>query len=100
MQPLSIRSAKNFMSSMRSASSALNMYLSSSSASFASVWRSANAISGSIIQNSARCREVFEFSARKVGPKVYTFDSAMHQVSTLSWPDTVRFVSRPKKSCA
>ena len=32
--------------------------------------RSAKAISGSTIQNSARCREVFEFSARKVGPKV------------------------------
>ena len=32
--------------------------------------RSQNAISGSIIQNSFACREVFEFSARKVGPKV------------------------------
>lgn len=30
--------------------------------------RSANAISGSIIQNSARCREVNEFSALNVGP--------------------------------
>ena len=29
-----------------------------------------NAISGSIIQNSARWRAVWEFSARKVGPKV------------------------------
>ena len=34
--------------------------------------RSQNAISGSSIQNSARCRLVLEFSARKVGPKVYT----------------------------
>ena len=32
--------------------------------------RSQNAISGSIIQNSARCRAVLEFSARNVGPKV------------------------------
>jgi hypothetical protein len=32
--------------------------------------RSQKAISGSIIQNSAAWREVFEFSARKVGPKV------------------------------
>lgn len=36
----------------------------------ASAARSANAISGSIIQNSARWRRVLEFSARKVGPKV------------------------------
>ena len=33
--------------------------------------RSAKAISGSIIQNSARWRAVLLFSARKVGPKVY-----------------------------
>ena len=32
--------------------------------------RSEKAISGSIIQNSARWRAVLEFSARKVGPKV------------------------------
>ena len=32
--------------------------------------RSAKAISGSIIQNSAAWRVVLEFSARKVGPKV------------------------------
>ena len=36
-------------------------------------FRSANAISGSIIQNSAACLVVLEFSARNVGPKVYTF---------------------------
>ena len=36
----------------------------------------ANATSGSIIQNSARCRLVLESSARNVGPNVYTFDSA------------------------
>ena len=34
--------------------------------------KSAKAISGSIIQNSARWRVVFEFSARNVGPNVYT----------------------------
>jgi hypothetical protein len=33
-------------------------------------FKSQNAISGSIIQNSLACREVFEFSARKVGPNV------------------------------
>ena len=32
---------------------------------------SAKHISGSIIQNSAKWRAVWEFSARKVGPKVY-----------------------------
>ena len=28
------------------------------------------ATSGSIIQNSVRCRRVFDFSARNVGPKL------------------------------
>jgi len=46
------------------------MYFSNASANAALSERSANAISGSIIQNSARWRRVFEFSARKVGPKV------------------------------
>ena len=32
--------------------------------------KSANANSGSIIQNSARCLNVFDFSALNVGPKV------------------------------
>ena len=32
--------------------------------------RHLNATSGSTIQNSAKCRDVFEFSARNVGPKV------------------------------
>lgn len=32
-----------------------------------------------LTQNSAKCREVFEFSARKVGPNVYTWQSiSMH----------------------
>jgi hypothetical protein len=42
--------------------------VSAASAKAALAARSANAISGSIIQNSARWRLVFEFSARKVGP--------------------------------
>jgi len=46
------------------------MYFSNASGHAALSERSANAISGSIIQNSARWRRVFEFSARKVGPKV------------------------------
>ena len=70
MTPFSIRSSKKAMSSARSSSTALKMYLSSASASVASSARSAKAISGSIIQNSARWRLVLEFSARKVGPKV------------------------------
>ena len=60
--------------------------------------RSQNAISGSIIQNSAAWRAVLEFSARKVGPKVYTFEKAMANVSTSSWPDTVSAALFPKKS--
>jgi hypothetical protein len=51
-------------------SNAAKVYFSSASANAALSERSANAISGSIIQNSARWRLVFEFSARKVSPKV------------------------------
>jgi hypothetical protein len=51
-------------------SNAAKVYFSSLCASAALSERSANAISGSIIRNSARCRLVFEFSARKIGPKV------------------------------
>jgi hypothetical protein len=51
-------------------SNAAKVYFSSASANAALSERSANAISGSIIQNSARWRLVFEFSARKVGPNV------------------------------
>ena len=51
---------------------------------------SKKAISGSTIQNSARCREVLEFSARNVGPKVYTLPSAVAKISASSWPLTVR----------
>ena len=54
--------------------------------------RSQKAISGSIIQNSAAWRWVLEFSARKVGPKVYTSPKAMAKFSAFSWPDTVRLV--------
>jgi len=36
----------------------------------------AKAISGSIMRNSARWRAVWLFSARNVGPNVYTLDSA------------------------
>ena len=67
---LSIRSAKNAMSSAHSSRIARKLYLSRSSARSALSEMSANAISGSTIQNSERCRLVFEFSARKVGPKV------------------------------
>ena len=38
--------------------------------------RSAKQSSGSIIQNSAKWRDVCESSARNVGPKVYTSDMA------------------------
>ena len=69
MQSLSMRSAKNFMSSARSSSSALKIAFRKRSARSASAARSAKAISGSIIQNSARWRLVLLFSARKVGPE-------------------------------
>ena len=57
-------------SSPRCSSNVLNVNLSKPSARSASSERSAKAISGSIIQNSARCRLVLEFSARNVGPNV------------------------------
>ena len=41
---------------------------------------------------------MLEFSARKVGPKVYTRLSASQYASTLSWPETVSAACRPKKS--
>ena len=68
----SMRSAKNAMSSARSSSTARKTYRRHASARSASADRSAKAISGSTIQNSARWRAVLEFSARNVGPNVYT----------------------------
>ena len=68
------------------------------SATSISPFRSVKAISGSIIQNSAAWRWVLEFSARKVGPKVYTSPKAMAKFSALSWPETVRLAGLPKKS--
>ena len=74
------------------------MYFTISSMTTRSPSRSQNAISGSIIQNSAAWRWVLEFSARNVGPKVYTSPNAMAKFSALSWPETVRLVRLPKKS--
>ena len=65
MQSLSMCCAKNAMSSGRSSSTARSRYLRKSSARLASSFKSAKAISGSIIQNSARWRVVFEFSAQR-----------------------------------
>ena len=39
------------------------------------------ATSGSIIQNSDKWRDVFEFSALNVGPNVYTLPNDMANVS-------------------
>ena len=61
--------------------------------------RSAYAISGSTIQNSVRCRRVFDFSARKVGPKQYTLPSAMAFASLYSWPLCVRYAVVSSKYC-
>ena len=41
---------------------------------------------------------MLEFSARKVGPKVYTSPKAMAKFSAFSWPETVRLAGLPKKS--
>ena len=68
--PFSMRWWKNARSFCLSFSNAAKVYFSNLSANAALAERSAKAISGSIIQNSARWRPVFEFSARKVSPKV------------------------------
>ena len=59
---------------------------------------SKKAISGSTIQNSARWRVVLEFSARKVGPKVYALPSEQANTSASNCPLTVRNAGRSKKS--
>ena len=56
------------ISAFSSTNRIMNFNISSAISQFPA--RSQNAISGSIIQNSAACRVVLEFSARNVGPKV------------------------------
>ena len=75
------------------------MYFIISSASSILSSKSANAISGSIIQNSEACLPVYEFSALKVGPNVYTFLNAKAIISAFNCPLTVKLASLPKKSC-
>jgi hypothetical protein len=58
--------------------------------------KSANAISGSTIQNSVRCRRVLDFSARNVGPKQYTLPWAMQADSTYSCPVWASETGSPK----
>jgi len=70
ISPFSMRSSKNAMSSARSLSQGLERELEQRLCQRRIVAEVGEAISGSIIQNSARCRLVLEFSARKVGPKV------------------------------
>ena len=67
---LSIRSRKNSMSSGQRASTSRKIRFRNRSARSMLSVSSKKAASGSTIQNSARCRAVLEFSARKVGPKV------------------------------
>ena len=61
-------------------------------------FKSLNATSGSTIQNSARWRDVFEFSARNVGPNVYTCPNANAANSASNCPETVKFTCFPKNS--
>ena len=96
--PLSTRSRKNSRSSWQWASASVMTRFRNASARSMLSDRSKNAISGSTIQNSARWRGVFEFSARNVGPNVYTFPSPHANVSACSCPLTVRNAGFPKKS--
>ena len=66
----SMRSWKNCTSSAQRSSTSRQMRLRNASARSMLSVSSKNAISGSTIQNSARWRDVLEFSARNVGPKV------------------------------
>jgi hypothetical protein len=68
--PFSMRSSKKAKSSVVRAIVASVTSRMNSSASASRSSRSANAISGSTIQNSAAWRAVFEFSARNAGPNV------------------------------
>jgi hypothetical protein len=68
--PFSMRWSKKARSSCLSFSNAAKVYFSSVAANAAFSERPANAISGSIIQNSARWRLGFEFYARNVGQNV------------------------------
>ena len=68
---LSIRSLKNSMSSGQLLQHVAEDPLQEPLGQVHVVGQSSKkATSGSTIQNSARCRGVLEFSARKVGPKV------------------------------
>jgi hypothetical protein len=69
-QPLLDPLVEKGRSSCLSVSNAAKVNFNSPSASLALTERSAKTISGSIIQNSARWRLVFEFSARNVVPNV------------------------------
>ena len=70
MRPLSTNLLSMPSSSGQRSCTSRMTYFSMASARFMSSSRSAKAISGSIIQNSAAWRVVLEFSARNVGPKV------------------------------
>lgn len=54
--------------------------------------------SASSIQNSARCRLVWERSARKQGESVYTREMAEATASRCSWEETVRYAGWLKYS--
>jgi hypothetical protein len=88
----------NAISSGHLAKTYFSTYFIISLASSISSSRSAKAISGSTIQNSAAWRGVLEFSALKVGPKVYILPKAIAMHSPSSWPETVRLTGLPKKS--
>ena len=59
--------------------------------------KGASIASGSSIQNSARCRGVLLFSARKVGPKLYTRPMAHAAASACNCADTDKCMGIPKK---
>ena len=94
----SIKRLKNSISSLQFSNTYEKIYLSKSTANSILPSRSQKAISGSTIQNSARWRDVFESSALKVGPNVYTSPIARAKISASSCPLTVRLARRPKKS--
>ena len=71
IRPFEINLLQNSISSGHLSRTAFTTYFKKSSSMFISSSKSQKEISGSIIQNSFICVLVFEFSERRVGPKVY-----------------------------
>ena len=99
--PFSMRSSKNAMSSARSASTVCEDVLQQRLGEIGVVGELQRTRSPA--RSSRTRRDAGSCSSSRRGTSGRTCrpcDSARQYASTLSWPDTVRNASRPKKSCA